>query len=363
MFDLLMINQPTLHREIRYMDICAAMKYYNITMKNNLTIDEVTAENIKLKQQIEQLKTKNGELNQLNKNYLELKQRVEIAFDGTGIGLWETNLMTGEMKVNRNWSAMLGYEDQTERDHFKAWERLVHPDDKVLIFDFFETSVSEENKVFELEYRMRAKDGSWRWFSDRGCIIELSESGKPLRVIGTNRDISRQKDAEERLRRMAMYDVLTGLPNRRFCEDLLTREIALARRNDFKLAVVFLDLDDFKTVNDEHGHDIGDLLLKQVAGRMLTSIRDSDTVARLGGDEFLIVLQGQHQQKFKEILERLMRLLSAPFDLNGIIVDTKCSLGVSVFPDDADNMNDLLQRADAAMYQVKNSGKNNYKFS
>ncbi len=343
--------------------ICIAVNYNNITMKNNPTIKELSSENAELKQKIDQLKAEIGELSHQNRRYLELEKRVEIAFDGTGIGLWETNLETGEMKVNRNWSAMLGYEDQTEPDHYEAWERLVHPGDKLLLFEFFDTPGLEENAVFELEYRMQAKDGSWRWFSDRGRIIEFSERGKPLRAVGTNRDISRQKHAEERLRRMAMYDVLTGLPNRRFCEDLLTREIALARRNDFKLAVVFLDLDDFKTVNDEYGHDIGDLLLKQVAGRMLTSIRDSDTVARLGGDEFLIVLQGRHEQKFKEILERLIRLLSAPFDLNGITVNTKCSLGVSVFPDDADNMDDLLQAADAAMYEVKNSGKNNYKFS
>ena len=107
------------------------------------------------------------------------------------------------------------------------------------------------------------------------------------------------------------------------------REIALARRNDFKLAVVFLDLDDFKAVNDAHGHDVGDLLLKQMAGRMLISVRDSDTVARLGGDEFLIVLQGNQQVKFDELLERIIGLLSAPFELNGIVVNTRCSIGVS----------------------------------
>lgn len=332
-------------------------------MNNNPSIDELVSENARLTKQIEQMQTEIAELSQRNKEYLELKQWVEIAFDGTGIGLWETNLKSGAMKVNRNWGAMLGYIDQPEPDHYKAWEALVHPDDKVLLYEYFDAPVAKDNAVFELEYRMRAKDGSWRWFSDRGRVIECTEAGKPLRVVGTNRDISRQKDAEERLRRMAMYDVLTGLPNRRFCEDLLTREIALARRNDFKLAVVFLDLDDFKAVNDAYGHDIGDLLLKQVAGRMLTGIRDSDTVARLGGDEFLIVLQGQHEQKFTEILDRVVRLLSVPFDLNGIIVKMQCSIGVSVFPDDADNRDDLLQQADAAMYQVKNSGKNSYKFS
>ena len=332
-------------------------------MNNNPTIDELVSENARLKNEIEQMQAEMAELSERNKEYLELKQRVEIAFDGTGIGLWETNLKSGVMKVNRNWGTMLGYFDQTEPDHFKSWESLVHPDDKVLLFEYFDTPISSDNAVFELEYRVRAKDGSWRWFSDRGRVIECTESGKPLRAVGTNRDISRQKDAEERLRRMAMYDVLTGLPNRRFCEDLLTREIALARRNDFKLAVVFLDLDDFKGVNDAYGHDMGDLLLKQVAGRMLTGIRDSDTVARLGGDEFLIVLQGQHEQKFTEILERVVRLLSVPFDLNGIIVKVQCSIGVSVFPDDADNRDDLLQQADTAMYQVKNSGKNSNKFS
>ncbi len=326
-------------------------------------VDELAAENAELRKQVGRLQAQIDELTVCRQKYLDLKQRIEIAFNGTGIGLWETNLITGEMKVNQNWSAMLGYEDEPDFDHFSTWERLIHPDDKASIFEFFNTPIPVENPVFELAYRMRAKDGSWKWFLDHGRVVEWTVSGNPLRVVGTNRDITRQKDAEERLRKMAMHDVLTGLPNRRFCEDLLAREIALARRNDFKLAVVFLDLDDFKAVNDAHGHDVGDLLLKQVAGRMLISVRDSDTVARLGGDEFLIVLQGNQHGKFDELLDRLIRLLSVPFELNGIVVNTQCSIGVSVFPEDADNIDDLLRRADAATYQVKNSGKNSYRFA
>ena len=332
-------------------------------MTKHSKVKSSNEENIGLLQRIEDLQAQVVSLTRSQKEFLDLKRRVELALDNTGIGLWETNLRSGEMIVNRNWRSMLGYGEVIENNHYKAWKQLVHRDDVQRVMAFFSKPISKDDAVFDLEYRMQTKDREWKWFLDHGRVIEWTDAGIPLRVIGTNRDITRQKDAEERLRKMAMYDVLTGLPNRRFCEGLLTREIALARRNEFKLGVVYLDLDDFKLVNDTYGHDVGDLLLKQVSGRLLTSIRESDTVARLGGDEFLIVLQGKNSIRFHEILERMSGLLSSPFDLNGVVVLISCSIGVAIFPDTAAVMDKLMQRADEAMYKAKSSGKNNYKFA
>jgi len=331
-------------------------------MTQHSKINKLNEDNSDLFRQIEDLQAQVEILSRSQQEFLDLKRRVELALDGTGIGLWEANLRSGEIKVNKNWMAMLGYDDVIENDQYSAWKQRVHPDDLQNILAFFSKPSAEDDAVFEFEYRIRTHDGDWKWFLDCGRVIEWTDTGMPLRAVGTNRDITRQKDAEARLRKMAMYDVLTGLPNRRFCEDLLTRELALARRNQFKLGAVYLDLDDFKSVNDKHGHDVGDLLLKQVSGRMLTCIRDSDAVARLGGDEFLIVLQGRNSAGFHEILERMSRLLSSPFDLNGIVIQVSCSIGVAIFPDDAADMNELVRRADEAMYEVKSSGKNNYKF-
>jgi diguanylate cyclase (GGDEF)-like protein len=161
----------------------------------------------------------------------------------------------------------------------------------------------------------------------------------------------------------ANYDTLTGLPNRGLLDDRLIGALAAARRNGTKVAVLFLDLDKFKPVNDTLGHAVGDLLLKEVANSLRNSVRETDTVARIGGDEFVAVLTNVHDRGDAEnVAEKIIGRLSHPFTLRAHTVDIGCSIGIAIYPDDDSDLLGLLEKADAAMYAVKKDDTRRYGF-
>ena len=191
----------------------------------------------------------------------------------------------------------------------------------------------------------------------------MSEYNKILHLVCIESDISEEKAREEELKQKAYFDPLTRLPNRMFMEDQLGRSLAVAKRYKRYLAVLFLDLDGFKEVNDTHGHDIGDRLLLEVAVRLQQTIREGDTISRLGGDEFVILLNNVEGLSDVEIVaQRILETINRPYliDTRKILIGT--SIGISVYPFDEKDESGLLRDADLAMYQAKNSGKNNYIF-
>jgi diguanylate cyclase (GGDEF)-like protein/PAS domain S-box-containing protein len=174
-------------------------------------------------------------------------------------------------------------------------------------------------------------------------------------------DITKQKASEELIWKQANFDTLTGLPNRRMLHDRLQQEIRKAQRNNQPLALMFLDLDHFKEVNDTLGHDIGDILLKEAAQRLTSCVRESDTVGRTGGDEFTVILGGLDDPGCVErIAEKILKTLAEPFPLGDDKAYVSTSIGITLYPDDADNIDALLKNADQAMYAAKNLGRNRY---
>ena len=201
-------------------------------------------------------------------------------------------------------------------------------------------------------------------FVEWQTITKVSNSeGLPSCYVSLFTDITDSWRRGEHIRHLAFHDALTDLPNRSLLLDRLERQIALAEREKRFFAVMFLDLDGFKLINDHHGHHIGDSVLKEVAERLKGLIRQSDTVARLGGDEFVVVLDNPtNKDEVAHIAHRVVTIINEPMEIHGAIAQVGASIGIATFPNDGDTPAALFKNADTAMYAAKVGGKNTYRF-
>jgi diguanylate cyclase (GGDEF)-like protein/PAS domain S-box-containing protein len=212
----------------------------------------------------------------------------------------------------------------------------------------------------EVQHRRRSGEVYPAWLH---VSVIRDAANRPGHYVFGFLDISDRKQAEARIEYMAFHDPLTGLPNRRLAIERLDLAIALADRSGSRTALMFLDLDNFKTINDSFGHAVGDLLLQAVASRLMLCIRDSDTICRQGGDEFLIVLGNvTDSDAITTVTEKILEALAPTFNIEGKELSTSSSIGIAVFPDDGRDIDTLLKRADTAMYHAKEAGRNAYSF-
>ncbi|KXK31733.1 MAG: diguanylate cyclase/phosphodiesterase [Candidatus Brocadia sinica] len=303
------------------------------------------------------------ERNQFIEKLGEKEERLELALWGTDLGLWDWNIQTGKVFYDKRLAEMLDYTLEEIELHGDSWEKLIHPDDMPGMTKILNDHLNGKIECYEANYRILNKSGEWLWILDRGKVVERDRYGKPLRVVGTHRNITTQKRAEARILYMANHDILTDLPNRALFLDRLEQELAHAHRNNRILAVIFLDLDRFKIINDTHGHAVGDLLLKAVAERLRGCIREGDTVSRMGGDEFtLIITDIVHPQDVVPIAQKIHSKVSLPFHLEGRELHITPSMGITLYPLDAKDADSLIKKADTAMYHSKEQGRGNFKF-
>jgi len=415
----------------------------------------------------------------------EAEERWQFALDGAGHGVWDRNLSTGRVYFSPLWKSMLGYADDEIANRFEEWESRLHPEDRAATLAALERHISGEAPAYTAVFRMRHKSGEWRWIFARGQIVERDRAGKPLRLIGTQTDITervaaeqtireaatvfdatseaimitdaqgvikrvnsaftaitgyspaeaigrkpallqsdRQDDAfykalwqslltkghwegeiwnrrkngevfpvwetisavrntegeivefvalfaditqkkrsEEEIAYRANYDALTGLPNRNLLTERLGQAMKQARREGARVAVMFVDLDFFKQVNDTLGHAMGDRLLQAVAERMRQCVRETDTIARQGGDEFVVLLAGIEDSAAAGLVaDKILGQLCAPFVIDGNEIHIGASIGITLFPDDGRDIETLFRNADLAMYRAKDAGRNNAQF-
>ncbi|MBA3056567.1 MAG: EAL domain-containing protein [Gammaproteobacteria bacterium] len=414
------------------------------------------------------------------------EDRWKFALEGAGDGVWDFNLQTGESFFSARCREILGYDDHADAC---KWSQRVHPQDWPRVAHAIQVELDHLCASAAVEFRMQSREGGWKWLLGRGMVLSVDGTGRPLRLIGTNtditerklteeslriaatafesqeaivvtdanmvilrvnrafttvtgyaadeaigktsrilksgrhskafytamwesigrtgswqgeildrrkngelyaewltitavkaddgtvthyvgvqNDITQRKAAEDEIKYLAFYDTLTKLPNRRLLNDRLQQALASSARGGRHSALLFIDLDNFKTLNDSQGHDKGDLLLQQVAQRLSSCTRDGDTVARLGGDEFVVILKdlsdtAADAATHAEIVgEKIVVTLNRPYDLEGLEHHSTPSIGVTLFSDQRETIEELLKRADLAMYKAKSAGRNTLRF-
>ncbi len=289
------------------------------------------------------------------------EERYALIANEMNDGVWDWNLDANEVYFSPHWKAMLGYEANEIGNNLQDWFNQIHPEDRDRVNQELTQHYEGLTSCFESQYRLLHKDGQYRWMLSRGLAVR-DVSGKAYRVIGSQTDITARKIGEEQLRYNALHDGLTGLANRSLFMERLKHAIALGdRHDDYKFAVVFLDVDRFKVINDSLGHVVGDQLLITIAHRLKGCLRSSDTCARLGGDEFAILLEYvQDDREALRVVERLQQLLSTPFQLNGQEVFANASIGIILSTRGYDKPDNLIRDADTAMYRAKALGRGRY---
>lgn len=292
---------------------------------------------------------------------LDAELRYRSIFEDSVIGMFQTHIDGGYLAANRALAELYHYDSPSDLiaqlsdiEH----NLYVQPGRR----DEFKALMREYGRVSDFESEVFRRDGSRIWISEHAHVV-YSPSGEPLYYEGTVEDITAQYRYREQLEYQATHDPLTTLPNRNLLQDRLKQVLRLAQRRATQGSLAFVDIDNFKFVNDSLGHGAGDKLLIEVARRLKSCLRDSDTVARYGGDEFVLIL-GDYDglSETLHILHRLQERIAEPILLEAQEVRVNCSIGVSVFPDDGVELESLLRHADAAMHHAKKLGKGQFQF-
>jgi diguanylate cyclase (GGDEF)-like protein/PAS domain S-box-containing protein len=267
--------------------------------------------------------------------------------------------------INHTLRDMLGYNiEDIDKMGPGLYERLLHPEDLLRLPELLKRYESAgEGSIIETELRIKHADGHWRWLNTRDIVFTRTPEGLPFQILGTAQDITGRKYMEETIRHYAYHDTLTSLPNRRLLTDRIRHALTQASREGQMAAVLCLDLDKFKEINDTLGHEAGDCVLREVAYRLKSCLRESDTVARTGGDEFVILLyKTAHERDAALIAGKIASAFQKPFVFNGHTLYCSTSIGISLYPVDGADTETLLKNADMAMYQAKEQGRNTYRF-
>jgi diguanylate cyclase (GGDEF)-like protein/PAS domain S-box-containing protein len=292
--------------------------------------------------------------------------RYSLAAQGANDGLWDWDVDAGRVFYSRRWKEMLGYEDAEIGDSLAEWTDRVHADDLPRLQADIDALLRREIENLSVEFRVRHRDGHYRWVLCRGIAVNDPER-ETLRAAGSLTNITDRKLAEEQLRFEAMHDSLTGLANRSLLADRLTHSLARSNRDpNNRFALLYIDLDEFKVINDSLGHQIGDKLLIEVSRRLATCARKVDTiaripgdhVARIGGDEFVMLLEDlKSPADALRVADRIHAALAEPFNLGGHDLVARGSVGIATSDAGYSRPEEVLRDADTALYQAKQAGK------
>lgn len=302
------------------------------------------------------------------KNQAEFNaKRLNYVLEVSGEGMWDWNIQTNVVFQNKRWEEITGVKHSEKS--IEEFQNCIHEEDRNYVFKSLEALI-ENNAPYDIEFRFKHPNGKIIWIWDRGQVIEFDDQGKPVLLVGIMQDITQQKINQLKIESMAFHDDLTKLANRALLNDRLQLALEHSKRSKQCGAVLFVDLDHFKTINDSYGHKIGDELLVIVADRIKSLANEGDTVARFGGDEFVFVLNDLHTSPLKaafkaenianQIREAICKKISIKLEKNS---DIDCfitaSIGITILDSTVETASKLLQLADLALYQVKKNGRDN----
>ncbi|MCV2350318.1 sensor domain-containing diguanylate cyclase [Paucibacter sp. Y2R2-4] len=319
---------------------------------------------------------------------LPREEFLKVVMDTADLDVWENELVSGKVtrKASKDY-AELGYSEQEAGDCMDNIFAVIHPEDVDRMRGALNDHASGKTPKYQCEFRIRAKSGAWIWYANSGKIVPRPDEPEAKHLIGVTYNIHVRRQQEEELKRlnlelsaqkkqleqlnaslhhMAMTDALTQLPNRRLLIDRVSQALCSAKRSLQIGALLFLDADNFKAVNDQHGHEVGDLLLKEMATRLRSTVREADTVARISGDEFVVMLEDlgtdaiEAGQKTRAIAEKILAALAQPYALGEVHFTNTVSIGATLMDGGQQGFDDLCPTADAAMYEAKKGGRNRF---
>ncbi|QAU35178.1 EAL domain-containing protein [Janthinobacterium sp. 17J80-10] len=283
----------------------------------------------------------------------ETERRLQLAVAIAHLGFWEWEVVSDKCYFSPTWKKQLGYQDHEIANLTEEWQQRLHPEDRKRVQAEVAAYLAHPSADYRLEYRLRHRDGSYRWMIANAVPLSR-HSREGIKLIGTQLDITENKLAEQRVREAAQHDPLTGLPNRALIFEYAGHLVAAAQRSRKQGAVLFIDLDRFKPINDLYGHEIGDKLLQEASQRLLNCVRAEDLVGRLGGDEFVVVLpHADEEHPAATVAQHVLEALSAPFEIDALDLSVSASVGISYFPQHGTDVDTLIHAADMAMYQAK----------
>ncbi|MEW6645924.1 MAG: EAL domain-containing protein [Pseudomonadota bacterium] len=284
------------------------------------------------------------------------------------IGSWDLDLVANTLRWTPEVYHIFELDPAEVVPSYDGFLAAIHPEDRDMVDQAYRDSL-RTRRPYKLEHRLRMKDGRIKYVEEQGETT-YDTFGKPIHSYGTVQDITERhlthaqlQEKQQHLDRLAHYDSLTGLPNRMLFRDRLEQSLLKARRRHEQLAVLFVDLDEFKQINDSLGHAVGDLVLQQVAHRFLTVVREEDSVARLGGDEFTVILESvPSMESVSQIAQKLIHVTQEPLHIDTRELYVTTSIGISLYPGDGQDAETLLRNADTAMFKAKEQGRNAFHF-
>ncbi len=316
------------------------------------TVEELIAIEDELKEKLDELKDNQQSMRMIQERY-------RLAIEGANDGIWDWDIRKNLFYFERT-KKILGYKENELENNYQTFISLVHPEDLKLLQKNLKEHFERRTPYYICEYRLRTRSGSYKWILSRGKTIWDEENSKPIRMAGSHKDVTDRKRQEEKIYQLAYYDSLTALPNRAYFMDSFKLSLLEAKGYNQQVGILFLDIDNFKRINDTLGHLSGDEVLVIISKVLSSCLKENETVFRLGGDEFLVLQTEASEAQTVETAERIVSVLRTPIRLQGHEFYLTSSIGIAIFPQHGEEEEALFRNADTAMYKAKELGKNGY---